>query len=158
VLAFPPIVMAAAFSPLVRAHADPRRRQRGEIVVGGLLFGLGALIGGVLYLGSGRIVALMFGPGFNRAVPSLEILAAAVPVIYLNAGLVPFLIARGLEWRTLAISAPLVAINVGLNLALVPRLGGPGAAFATVVSEVARAIGCLAALHLGRVARSPAGC
>jgi O-antigen/teichoic acid export membrane protein len=155
VLAFPAVVMAAAFPPLVRAHADPRRQKRGELGVGALLFGLGALTGSVLYLGADRIVALMFGPGFDRAVPSLQILAAAVPFTFLNAGLIPFLIARGLEWRTLAVSAPLVAINVGLNFALVPRLGGPGAALATVAGEVVRAIACLAALRLGQVARAP---
>ena len=154
VLAFPTVVMAAAFAPLVRAHADPRRRSRGEILVGALLLGLGALIGGVLYFGAGRLVALMFGPGFDRAVPSLQILAAAVPVTFLNTGLIPFLIARGLEWRTVVVSAPLLVMNVGLNLALIPRWGGPGAAFATLVSEVARAILCLAALRLGQAPRA----
>jgi O-antigen/teichoic acid export membrane protein len=76
--------------------------------------------------------------------------------MFLNAGLIQFLIARGLEWRNFAVSALLVAINVGLNLAIVPRLGGPGAAFATLVTEAALAIGCLVALRLGRANGVPA--
>jgi O-antigen/teichoic acid export membrane protein len=155
VMIFPSVVMSAVFSPLVRAHDDPRRRRRGELAVAALLLGLGALTGCVLFLGARRIVVLMFGPGFDPAVRSLQILAAAVPVMYVNAGLIQFLIARGLEWRNLAVSALLVAINVGLNLALVPRLGGPGAAYTTLTTEVALAMGCLAALRLGRAARLP---
>jgi O-antigen/teichoic acid export membrane protein len=151
VMIFPSVVTAAAFAPLARTHADSRRGNRGEILVGALLLGLGALVGAVLYLGADRIVALLFGPAFARAVPSLRILTAAVPVMFLNAGLIQFLIARGLEWRNLAVSALLVAINVGVNLAIVPRLGGPGAAFATLITEGTLAIGCLAALRLGRV-------
>ena len=150
VMVLPSVVMAAAFSPLARSHGDPRRRRRWESVLGAALFGLGALVGGLLYLGGDRIVGALFGVGFERARASLRILAATVPVMFLNAGLIQFLIARGLEWRNLALSVLLLAINVGANVAIVPRLGGPGAAWATLVTEAALAIGCLAVLRFGR--------
>ena len=42
----------------------------------------------------------------------------------------------------------MLMINVGVNLVAIPRLGGPGAAWATVVTEAAVALGCLLALRL----------
>jgi O-antigen/teichoic acid export membrane protein len=155
-LVLPSVVMAAAFSPLARAHRDPGRRQRWEVALASLLLGTGALVGATLWLGGARIVAALFGAGFVRAVPSLSILGAAVPLMFLNAGLTPILIARGLERSNLVLAAGLVAVNLAANLALVPRWGGPGAALATLVTEVARAVGCLAVL-LRPASRPPPG-
>jgi O-antigen/teichoic acid export membrane protein len=147
VMILPSVVMAAAFSPLARAHRDPRLRRRWETFLGLALLGFGAAVGAAIYLTGDRVVVLLFGPGFARGIPSLRVLAAAVPVMFLNAGLIQFLIARGLEWRNLRLSALLVAINVGVNLAVIPPLGGTGAALATLVTEVALATGSLLILR-----------
>ena len=66
----------------------------------------------------------------------------------MNAGLLQFLIARGLERRNVVLSGAVLMINVGVNLVAIPRLGGPGAAGATVVTEAAVTLGCLLALRL----------
>jgi len=94
------------------------------------------------------IVGLLFGADFVAAIPSLSILAAAIPLSFVNAGLLQFLIARGLERRNVVLSGVLLMINVGVNLVAIPRLGGPGAAWATVVTEAAVTLGCLLALRL----------
>lgn len=148
----PAVVLAATFTPLARAKGDPERQRRWE---GGLvlvLLALGALVGAVTYLQSARIVGLVYRGGFARAVPSLRVLAAAVPILFLNFGLTHFLIARDLERRNLAFAAIMLVVNVTANLVVIPRMGGPGAAWATLLTELALTLCCLVALRERRSA------
>lgn len=143
----PAVVLAAAFTPLARAkdNAEHQRRWEGGLVL--VLLALGVVVGGVTYLQSARIVGLVYRGGFARAIPSLRVLAAAVPILFLNFGLTHFLIARDLERRNLLFAAIMLVVNVTANLIVIPRLGGPGAAWATLVTEVALTACCLAALR-----------
>jgi O-antigen/teichoic acid export membrane protein len=146
----PSVVLTAAFPPLARAKDDPERQRRWEAALSVVLLVLGALAAGVVYLGSDRIVALVYRAGFERAVPSLRVLAGALPILFLNYGLTHFLIARDLERRNLFFTALMLVVNVSANLMLIPRLAGPGAAWATLVTEVALMLCCLLALWLQR--------
>jgi O-antigen/teichoic acid export membrane protein len=151
----PAVILAATFPPLARANLEPHRQRQWEAALVGLLLGLGALVGGFIYLGSARLIGLIYGAGFARAVPSLRVLALAVPILFLNFGLTHFLIARDLERRNLAFAALMLVVNVAANLLLIPRLGGPGAAWATLVTEIALTICCAIALGAGQRAVAP---
>jgi PST family polysaccharide transporter len=142
----PAVLMAAAFPPLARARGDRERRRQWEGMMAGLLLGLGLGVGLLFHAGQARIITTLFGGGFARAVPSLAILALAVPLMYLNCGLTHFLIARDLGGRIFVFAAAMVLLNVGVNLIAIPRWGGPGAAWATVLTEVALTGCCLFAL------------
>ncbi len=142
----PAVVLAATFSPLARAKEDPDRQRRWEGALVGVLLLMGVLVGAVVYTQSPRIVALIYRGGFARAVPSLRVLAAALPILFLNFGLTHFLIARDLERRNLAFAGIMLVVNVAANLVLVPRLAGPGAAWATLITEAALTVCCLLAL------------
>ena len=148
-LLLPAVVLAATFPPLARAHAagDRARQRRWERTIAAALVGAGALVGAALFAGSGAIVELAFGAAFARAVPSLAVLGLGVPLLYLNYGLTHFLIARDLGRRNLTFAALMLLVNVAANLVLIPGLGGPGAAWATVVTEAALAAACLLALR-----------
>jgi O-antigen/teichoic acid export membrane protein len=152
----PAVVLAATFTPLARAKADPDRQRRWEAGLVGVLLALGLLVGGVVYLEAPRIIAIVGRGGFGRAIPSLRVLAAAIPILFLNFGLTHFLIARDLERRNLVFAAIMLVVNVTANLILIPRVGSPGAAWATLITELALTACCVAALAAGRAAR-PAG-
>jgi O-antigen/teichoic acid export membrane protein len=143
----PTIVMAAAFSPMARAHGEPERQRRWERWLVALLLLLGGAIGSAIFFTSQRIVGLLFGSSFLQGSASLRLLALGLPVMFLNAGLWQFLIARNLEVRNLLLAGILLVINVGVNLVLIPRLRGPGAALATVITEVAHAVLAIAAIR-----------
>jgi PST family polysaccharide transporter len=142
----PAVLMSVAFPPLARARGDARRRRRWERLVAAALLVLGVACGLALHAGRAPIVLLLFGAGFQDAVPSLAILALGVPLMFLNLGLTHFLIARDLGSRTLGFAIGMLVLNVGVNLAVIPRWGGPGAAGATVVTEAALTVCCLVAL------------
>jgi O-antigen/teichoic acid export membrane protein len=144
----PSVVLAATFPPLARAKSDPLRQRRWEVALAALLLALGTAVALGVYLASDRVVALVYGAGFVRAAPSLRVLAAALPILFLNYGLTHFLIARDLERRNLLFAALMLVVNVSANLLLIPRFSGPGAACATLVTEVALTICCAIALRL----------
>jgi O-antigen/teichoic acid export membrane protein len=96
--------------------------------------------------GGAQLVRIIFGPGFGRAVPSLRILALGLPLLYLNYGLTHFLVARDMQRATSWFALLMLVFNVALDVALIPRASGPGAAWATVLTELALTACCLAAL------------
>ena len=67
-------------------------------------------------------------------------------MLYVNFGLTHFLIARDLGQRNMVFAAMMLVLNVALNLVAIPRLGSPGAAWATVLTEAALTVCCLVAL------------
>jgi PST family polysaccharide transporter len=153
----PGVIMAGAFPPLARAHGDPARQRRWERLLVLVLVALGAAAAVALYAGSARVVTLAFGHGYARAVPSLRILALAVPWFFLNMALTSILIARNLERRNLLFAILMLGVNTGANLLFIPRQGGPGAAWATLLTEVALTICCLIVLRVTRFQSAASG-
>ena len=155
----PSTIMTVAFPRLARDHGmsllHPQPRwTRLEGRLAGLVVGLGALAGVILYVSSDRATDWVFGSGFARLALSLRVLALDVPVLFLNFALAPFLIARGKERPYLVLAALLLVLNVGTNVVTIPRMGGPGAAWATLVTDVVRAIGCAAILGMPQAPRA----
>jgi O-antigen/teichoic acid export membrane protein len=146
----PSVLLSVAFPRLARAHFEPAAQRRLEGKLGALLSALGVVVGAVFLAGSGPLVRLVFGAQFERAVASLRVLALGVPLVYLNFGLTHFVIARDMGRFMPWFSVVMLALNLGLDLALVPRGGGPGAAWATALSEIALTACCLAALRWKR--------
>jgi O-antigen/teichoic acid export membrane protein len=150
----PCVVLAVTFPQLARAHEDPVVQRRLEWHVGMLLLGLGLSVGVVCLLVGGPLVRVVFGLGFGRAVASLRVLALGLPLLYLNYGLTHFLVARDMGRRNLWLAVTMLALNVALDVALIPRGSGPGAAWATVLTEAALTACCFGALWMG-AARIP---
>ncbi len=153
VLIIPGAILAGAFPPLARAHGDPERQRHWERLLVMMLLGLGVLTSAPIYLLSRRIVVAVFGVGYLRAVPSLQILALAIPLLFLNASLTTILIARNLERRNLLFALFMLVVNAGTNLVLIPHQGGPGAAWATLLTELALTACCLVVLRVPRFRR-----
>jgi O-antigen/teichoic acid export membrane protein len=142
----PAILLSVVFPPLARAHGDRPRQRRWETGVFAVLLAVGLAVGAVVYAASAPIISLLFGREFAAAVPSLRVLALGLPLLYLNYGLTHFLIARDLGSKNLVFAAAMLVLNVMLNLIAIPRMGGPGAAWATVLTEVGLTLCCLATL------------
>lgn len=133
-----PLSVATTLYPLlVRAHVDDPERLRFllqralEVLVA---VSLGALAFAIPC--GGDVLALLFGEEFRPAGPTLAILMAVFGVIclsYLNGSLI---LIFELGPRMLAISAVGLAVNIGLNLVLIPSHGYVAAAWVTLVTEI----------------------
>ena len=147
----PVLLMTATFPQLARGFHESRAALiRTERVIMGLLLGSGVLLGAALALAADPIIMLPFGADFGRAVPALRTLALAVPLQFVNCGVLHFFIARDRGGLNMAFAAAMVVVNGGTNLALDGVLGAVGAAAATVVTEAALLACCLYALGVLR--------
>jgi len=77
-------------------------------------------------------------------------LALALPIVFVNSALTHFLVARDLGVLNLIFAGVMVPINLVANLILSRRLGAPGAAWSTLITEAALFLCCAVALRSAR--------
>ncbi len=141
-------VSSSAFPWLVR-----RREAGGPAELGRatlrlslpLTLGACTVLGGVFPF-AGPLLRLVFGPDFASAASALRWLLAAAAVVHAGSGLLTGVLATGRMRAVLAITLAGLALNVLLNLALVPERGIEGAALATFLTEALVALLSVATL------------
>jgi O-antigen/teichoic acid export membrane protein len=143
-LAFVP-VRAALQAAYPRFFVLGERAGAGEILAFGRrllkpLLGYGVVVSvGLLTLAP--IVPMVLGDGFENAVGALRGLAILPILRVLHYVAADTLTGIGRQGRRTAIQALVAAMNVGLNLWLIPRYGWQGAVGSSVVSDAALAVG-----------------
>jgi O-antigen/teichoic acid export membrane protein len=143
----PAVVLAVMFPQLARARDDLPMRRRLERHVAALLLFSGLALAAACVAGGSWLIQVIFGAGFARSVASLRVLSLGLPLVFLNYGLTHFLVARDLQRMTTWLALMMLVLNVTLDLVLIPTAKGPGAAWATVISEIALTLCCLGALN-----------
>jgi O-antigen/teichoic acid export membrane protein len=96
---------------------------------------LGAFVAVPLLVGGDQLAVLVFGDDFETGGDLLRAMAMLVVLGYVKVPFWRLLIAQRREMLQLYIQAPAVALNILLNLLLIPRYGGFGAVAASLVSE-----------------------
>ena len=96
---------------------------------------IGWLAALMITLFAGPLVQILYGSAFSPAVPVLVVQAWSGLFIALGIASVPFFTLENLQWFTLYRTLAGVAINLGLNVVLIPRHGVLGAAIATVITQ-----------------------
>jgi len=76
----------------------------------------------------------IFGLAYTDALPMVLVLLLSLPPVFLGGAVSAMLTIRGWLWTLPVMTAAGALANVLLNIALIPSLGGMGAAWATVVS------------------------
>jgi O-antigen/teichoic acid export membrane protein len=138
VLVAPALFITAIFPVLAGyvGRGDPRLAATAQKALTFLLLmGMPVAVGGFIL--ARPIVTLVAGAGFEEAVTPLRILVVVIVVHFANALVTTLLIAYDRQGRLLVASIFVVALNVLLNLVLIPRYGYNGAAVATVISSTA---------------------
>lgn len=83
------------------------------------------------------LVHIIGGDAYNQSVRSMQVLSMAVALIWISNLVDHGLIAIGKQGALLWIACIGLAVNVGVNLVLIPIYGKEGAAAATVLTEAA---------------------
>ena len=83
-----------------------------------------------------KLIVLVFGKDYAPSIPSLQILIWAVVLMFQSVILGSMMIALDQQRKSLVINVLGLAVNIGLNLILIPIIGFIGAAITTVVTEV----------------------
>jgi O-antigen/teichoic acid export membrane protein len=102
-----------------------------------VMFGAACLCvsGGVFF--KKEIIDLTFGDGYGTSAILLPWLLAALIFILPNGVLTQAAIAQNIEHLYAVAAGAAALVNIGLNFVLIPRFGGLGAAWATIVTEAA---------------------
>jgi O-antigen/teichoic acid export membrane protein len=132
-------IIVAVYPRLAALSGDP---ARGLAVVRPLMGALGLAILPVTFGGlvvADKVVAFLFGAGYEASVPVLMILLALPAIGYYNSGLMQTLTASGHQRTVMQISFVVAGVNISLNVILIATLGIVGAAAAMILAELAAA-------------------
>jgi O-antigen/teichoic acid export membrane protein len=132
-----PRILGYALIPTMAAlHLGPREAVS-RLYRRGLKYLLlvGLPIGAFGALASGPFISFLFGPDYEPSGGMARILLPAAAFMFLS-NFNETTLACVNRWGTIVLTATLaLALNVGLNLFWIPRYGGLGASWATVVTE-----------------------
>lgn len=131
----PTAVAASIFPRLVELRSsDPDRYRRRIKESLRYLFWLSLVIAVPVSLAAPFLVVLFFGEPFREAGAILAIHVWACPAVFMGMAIEKWFVAENLLKYLIARQLVAAALNVGLNLLLIPLYGGVGAAVATVIS------------------------
>lgn len=154
-LLFVPITFLSIVFPVLSVYYRERRAELLDAVnrfyKALLLMGWPAAVG--IFVLAHPLTPLLLGPRFLDSEPALRILALALGIAFVNNAFIGALNAADRQTSFSWAAGWSVAVNVVLNLTLIPLFGYLGASWATVTTEVALGVVAwiLTARHVGRV-------
>lgn len=81
------------------------------------------------------VMGIVYGSAYDAGIESMRLLSITVAVVGVRSVFRHLTTSAGMFRTDLVCAAVSVGVNVACNLALIPRLGGAGAAISTIVSE-----------------------
>ncbi len=134
------VALTQAAFPRMASRVDGESREALLSSVLGLsgLFGLPLAVGGAVL--SGPIVVFLFGSLFEHEGSVLVLLLSFAAIGFFNMSIGQWLAAIGREHEAMVVAVASAALNVGLNLLLIPWFGRTGAACVVVASECSSAL------------------
>jgi O-antigen/teichoic acid export membrane protein len=151
--------LALVFLPIAaglaarHAYAEVRRSL---IQLGALALAAGAATAAAAAAFADPVILLVYGAAYAPAAEVMRIHFAATPFVFVGAVALFHLTALRRERAALLCAAASIAVNVALDLLLIPLMGPAGAAIATLAAETIAASSMLA-LAFHTLARLPAG-
>ena len=134
----PNIIMLAIMYPLLAklAHQDEAQVRTGIEKSTNLLLICGLPVATGMYLAAPNIIGFLYHHNdFGPSVPVLQALAPGMVLLYLNSVWTTALMSLNMERRLPWMAGAALIFNVGLNILLIPRLQGTGAAITTSLTE-----------------------
>jgi len=148
-LTYAATAISAVLTPRLSALFVSDRTRHRQISMGGVAgtAGIGALIAIVGFILALPLLTIPFGNAFAGAVPPFRILCAGLPIVF--AIWILHATAISVDREKLLLQTGLIglAVNVGLNLYLIPHYGPNGAAWATVAGELVSMLILIAGLR-----------
>ncbi|HWF83464.1 MAG TPA: polysaccharide biosynthesis C-terminal domain-containing protein [Vicinamibacterales bacterium] len=138
---FPAAVLAVTLPSLCRAtDTRPLRRVAGAVSI------FAVVVTPMLWAAAGWGLPIVYGTSYAAAVPAFRILILALPLMSLNFALTHQLIGWDGQRAYAVICAVALAVNLALNVFMIPALSIEGAAWATVWTEIVVTAGCAMAI------------
>jgi O-antigen/teichoic acid export membrane protein len=142
--------MSALFPVLAKLHQDSKQSFRDACAQASrYLLYLAVPLAFCVTLWARPIVSLFFGPAYDPSVVALQILIWAAAIMYVTQVLGNAFLAANLQKLNMKLMGFQAALNIGLNVFLIPAYSYFGASIATVA-----AVACVLPLDLFFLARN----
>lgn len=130
-------IMLVLFPTLVEGYyTDHGQFKKSSKLALGVFFLIGGSLALTLWIFSKGIITIVFGDEFFPSIALLDILSGAIFLFFLNFLLANMLISTGRETTNAWNLVGATALNIFLNLVMIPRYGATGAAWSTLICEV----------------------
>lgn len=133
----PAILQSVCYPRLVSAASGADNGIAARRALFSVFAAAGWGVAAVVALSAQLLLVPVFGAAYAGAVPMTLILALGLPFGFLTIALQMVLNIEGRRWLVPALACIAAVFNVALNLVLIPRLGGTGAAIATLAAAIA---------------------
>lgn len=131
----PTAIVASFFPKLIKLHeADPARFNQRFQQLFDMLFLLAIVVALVVSVVAGPLIALLFGAEYQNSASILTIHIWAGVFIFMRAAFSRWILIEGALMFSLITQGLGALANIGLNMLLIPKYGGEGAAMATLIS------------------------
>jgi len=137
-MSYLPSIIASVLTPRLSELFVRDRRAHRSVSLRGLggSVGLALLVGGVAYVLATPLLTWLFSDQFAPAASPFRILCLGLPLVFAIWVLHAITISVNREGLLVKTAIVGLAVNVSLNLYVIPRMGADGAALATVVGEL----------------------
>jgi O-antigen/teichoic acid export membrane protein len=155
-MSYLPSIIASVLTPRLSDLFVSRRREHRRVALLGLAasVGLAMIVGAAAYVLATPLLVRLFGAAFAPAASPFRMLCLGLPLVFAIWVLHAIIISANRENLLVQTALVGLAVNVSLNLYVIPRMGADGAALATVVGELVSMIiligGVTAALRTAR--------
>ena len=129
-----PTVLTRSFMPLI-ADTDRSRWTKAlrDLQTYAWALGFGSVV--VIEIGASYVVDLFAGAQYEAAVTPLRIVCVALLASFIFPCLTALSVSRGIQRKLVRVTLAMLVLNVVVNVAVIPRFGISGCAWATVGSE-----------------------
>jgi O-antigen/teichoic acid export membrane protein len=130
-------MMRSAFPAYSRAYVQSREGFNHALVKGfKVLTMLGLPLSVLLFMEAPKVIRLLLGPRYEPSGPALRILSLAVGLVFVEVFFRFILVAMGKQIYDTWSMAVGVAVNIVLDVALIPWLGFLGACLGTLCAQI----------------------
>ncbi|MEA3143201.1 MAG: hypothetical protein QOG31_525 [Thermoplasmata archaeon] len=151
----PTALTGAAFPMMAAASGSPERFRAVFRTTAQRVLIFTGLAAAAVFVAAPLIIHVLFGARYGGSASILRLLVLDLPLFSLSILIGPTLQAAHRPYRTVAYMGANLALAVGLDLLLIPRLGAAGAGLGTVLTEaIGLVLGCFLLRDLLRPSRS----
>jgi len=131
-------VIVSAFFPVIGASIrnDKEKFEKYAMFLNKIVIYVGLVFGIGIFIFSEPMIKLLYGSQYQNSVIIMQILAIVIFLRFLGAGYALFItVAEGQKYRAIGVSLSVI-VSIILNILLIPKLGGIGAAVASLVTHI----------------------
>jgi len=131
-------VIISAFFPVIGESIknDKKKFERYSLFLNKIVIYIGLVLGTGIFIFSKSLINFLYGEKYTNSIVIMQILSIVIFLRFLGAGYGLFMtVSEGQKFRAIGVGISVI-VSVVLNLILIPKYGGVGAAIASLITHI----------------------